>query len=364
MASAVLPPDLCLARAELPEASALSSLRAQGLPEGFNVQLLPWGAFSAVDGRPGEGRCWRLDDAAARSIVDAFAALKNDVVVDYEHQSLLSALNGQRAPAAGWITALHAVSGVGLFARVEWTAEAARAIAAREYRYISPVFAAEQETLRVTRFLNAALTNTPGLDGMAEASLAALSALAGPPVHQPAGANGDMDLLTSLRVALGLGADATAESALAAVAALKTDLAKLQELEVALKAAAFDPLKHVPIEAHKAVTDELAALKAAQHKAAVSAEVEAALAARKLAPAQKAWALSLGEKDIEALRAFVKDAPEVAPAGRQSDGRPTGGGVDAPEAVALAARKWMNEQAALGRVVSSVEAVAHVMKKG
>ncbi|MCW5597794.1 MAG: hypothetical protein KIT59_01570 [Nitrosomonas sp.] len=87
-------------------------------------------------------------------------------MVDYEHQTLLAAQNGQPAPAAGWFGKL-AWRESGLFAvDVEWTGRASQMIEGGECRYISPVFAYDKKTGKVKRLLHAALTNNPALDGM------------------------------------------------------------------------------------------------------------------------------------------------------------------------------------------------------
>nr|WP_324761566.1 phage protease [Pasteurella multocida] len=60
----------------------------------------------------------------------------------------------------------------GIFADVRWTDKAAEYIKNGEYRYISAVFAYDTEGY-VRKIFHAALTNTPALDGMDEAMVAA-----------------------------------------------------------------------------------------------------------------------------------------------------------------------------------------------
>lgn len=69
------------------------------------VQLLPAGEFHARDGRPAECAAWLTNADIAAAIIAGIAALSNPVVIDYEHQTILSAENGKPAPAAGWFTA-------------------------------------------------------------------------------------------------------------------------------------------------------------------------------------------------------------------------------------------------------------------
>lgn len=135
-----------------------------------------------------------------------------------------------------------------------------------------------------------------------------------------------MDLLVALRVALGLKETDTAESALSAVAALKAKVDGHDADIVALKATAFDPTKHVTIEDHKRVNDELVALRKAGTDAEVAALVDKAITSRQLAPAQKEWAVSLGQNDVTALKAFLKDAPEIVPGATQTGGKSSADG--------------------------------------
>lgn len=108
------------------------------------VHLLPAGVVQARDGR----ELWQLSDPAA--VVAATRARGMDLVVDYEHQTDRAEKNGQPAPAAGWLRDLEARPD-GIWGRIEWTARAREMIARRDYRFLSPVFAFERESRRVTR---------------------------------------------------------------------------------------------------------------------------------------------------------------------------------------------------------------------
>jgi phage I-like protein len=128
------------------------------------VQLLPAGEFAAADGRPGPGRKWRLSDEQGRALADAINRRGNEFVIDYEHQTVLSADNGQPAPAAGWAARVEWRDGLGLFAAdIRWTDRARAMLAAGEYRYISPVLVSDASGT-VVDVLHAALVNVPGLD--------------------------------------------------------------------------------------------------------------------------------------------------------------------------------------------------------
>ncbi|MBJ5275993.1 hypothetical protein JGG07_24830, partial [Salmonella enterica subsp. enterica serovar London] len=139
-------------------------------------------------------------------------------VLDYEHQTLRAAKNGLPAPAAAFFKKLEWRDGEGLFAiDVEWTAAAAAMVEAKEYRFISPVFSYDK-TGQVLELLNAALTNTPAVDGMEEVLLAAASLMA---AHLTTEGQTEMDeeflneLLSNLRWMLNLPTASTKEEIMA-----------------------------------------------------------------------------------------------------------------------------------------------------
>ena len=125
---------------------------AQGAPEW--VQLLPLGKVEARDGRR-----WTL--ANPERLIAAFRAGKVDLAIDYEHQADKPAGAGP-VPAAGWIREL-AVRDDGLWGRVEWTGRARELIENREYRYLSPAFAAAKKGGEIVRLLGAGLVHRPAL---------------------------------------------------------------------------------------------------------------------------------------------------------------------------------------------------------
>lgn len=311
-----------------PLVAALSvSLTAGAAPS--EIRILPAGRFAATDGsgRPeGIPAGWLLDDAAAAALMAAANGRISDYVTDYEHQTLHKEANGQPAPAAGWYRKLEWRPGDGLYAvDVRWTARAAAMIAAGEYRYFSPVFSYAPDG-RVLALGPAALTNTPGLDGLTDLSRAALSALF----------SQEATPMKALLLALGLPETATESEALAALSALRATHT------AALTAAATpDPAKFVGVAVLAAVQGELAtantrlaALTASQQTAEVDAVVTAALAAGKLTPATKDWATGLGKSDLAALKAFIAAAPVVVKPGEtQTNGQ----GGDGSRTAALSA---------------------------
>lgn len=298
------------------------------------AQLLPFGEFSARDGRPGPGKKWRLTNAQGRALAGKTnaTAAQTPLVVDYEHQTIHSTTNGAKAPAAGWIHQVEWVDDRGLFAKVEWTDAAKAAIDSGEYRYFSPVIQFDEDTGTVTGVLMGALVNYPAILGM-QAVQAALAAQFNPTDQEP-----DMTLLAQLLARIGLPADTTEAAALDAVAALKSaaDAAQARPaVPVALagalglaagadEAAALSAVMQLQGGAAAASGSVAAALQqvaalqaqvnllaAAQIEAEITALADDAIAAGKFVPAFRDELLKVGRTNKAALAGMVAAAPVI-----------------------------------------------------
>lgn len=282
------------------------------------IRLLPAGAFSATDGRPGalaKGGTWKLDAELARAVIARVDATTVDIVIDYEHQSLLAKENGQPAPASGWLKKLEwregaSDAGGGLWATdVSWTPPALAKLTNKEYRYLSPVFVFDEEG-RVLALDSVALTNRPGLDtlnplvsrgvlsrlfGRLKASLdtlnplvsrAALSLLTGDLEAHDVDKDQQIAALTNERN--------TATTQVAALTqerdGLKTQLAALTAERDGLKSAADQAKADADKKAHAEL-------------------LTAALTDGRLTPAQKPWA---EKQPLAALTEFLDAAAAVA----------------------------------------------------
>lgn len=137
------------------------------------VHLLPARTFQGVDGRGP----YHADPAAIAAASMGRPRGKVPLLIDFVHQTHLNAAAGQAAPAAGWIVELEARED-GAWGRVEWTPGGRKALAHREYRFISPVFTHDKGGT-VIRLLGASLVNNPNLD-----QLPALNS-AGTPTGEP-----------------------------------------------------------------------------------------------------------------------------------------------------------------------------------
>lgn len=281
------------------------------------IQLLPYGKFRATDGRPTDVEAWYVTDTNGTDVVALANSQKNPLPIDYEHQILHSQQNGKEAPSAGWMEYLY-FNPQGIFADVRWTDKAADYIKNGEYRYISAVFAYDTDGY-VRKIFHAALTNTPALDGMEEAMVAASVNLL--QEDNPM----DKKLLAALCALFALKSDASEADItekVTALSAAKGDspvdvldvYAKLAEKEQSVAALSTqvgnpDPAKFVPVEQVVALQADFNALKTSVEADKKEALITAALSQGKLAPALKDWAQSL---PVEALSAYLEKAPAMA----------------------------------------------------
>jgi len=288
-------------------------LSAGAVPVDF--RLIPAGEFRAVDGRPFECPAWVCTDEDGLRLVAEANARTSPQVIDYEHGTLHAKKTGVKAIASGWFKSLEWRPGDGLWViGADWTADAVKEIAAKAYRFISPVFSYDATTGRVQKLFHAALTNDPGVDGLTD--LAALAAEILLPPTNPL-ENSMNELLKKLLAALGLQETATEAEALSAVTGLKTNVATLSA-----QVAAPDPSKFVPVATLSALQGEYAALQG--KLVALDAEVNGGkldkvvadgLAAGKLTPATEGWARDLGGKDLASLTAYLSAAPVIVKPG-------------------------------------------------
>jgi phage I-like protein len=320
------------------------------------IQLTPAGpVFRATDGsgRPHDVRGWRIDARLAAALKARIDRRANLTVIDYEHQTLAAAENGQPAPAAGWFRDLAWRDGEGLFAvGVEWTARAAAMLRAGEYKYISPVFEYDAKSGDVLDVRMAALTNNPGVDGMR----AVLRAVAGATDDEE-----DMNL-DEIRKTLGLPAEADENAVLAAVAALKARAEAADGEVAALKAraeaadaraAALTAQDKVPLAVVTELQGQVVALTARLNAGETTRIVDEAKAAGKLVSGELEKHLR-GMTDAVQLRALIEALPAVeALRGTQTGGRtPDGANGGTPGNAALAVMKALGittEQYAKGK---------------
>jgi phage I-like protein len=268
------------------------------------VQLVPAGP--RIMGR--DGRWWMMSDPQA--VADRFDPTK-EPQIDIEHSSEIKAPMGEPAPAVGWIKGIEVRDGT-LWGRVEWTPTGAEIVATRAYRYLSPVFTYDFTTGEIGRIVSAGLTNQPNLE------MAALNR-----------AEEETPMDRAVLEALGLPAAATAQDALVAINAIKT------ERDTARNAVQTpDPTKFVPAADHQLALNRITAFERAEtarRDAEIGVAVDAAIAAGKIAPSSKEFhvAACRAEGGFDRFKAFIGTAPVIAPASGLDGQKPEGAAANA-----------------------------------
>lgn len=265
------------------ETAALSASLASS-DDGW-CQLLPAGRVRARDGRPEKPAAgWLINKKSCDRIKANLAALKQPLLIDYDHHSEIAQEKGIKAVAAGWVKADNVQwrEGQGIFIKPTWTPQAQKHIDDLEYAYLSAkleyyVDNGEPASIRI-----ASLTNDPAITGMK--SVAALSAddlYVTTPSMELTPMN---EQLRQLLAALGLtvpdDGELTPELGTAALSALtdiqakagrhdelKTQVATLSaELDTAKQASTaagdVDLTKFVPVETYNALRTQYVTLSA------------------------------------------------------------------------------------------------------
>lgn len=274
-----------------------------------SVQLLPAGS---VVGR--DGRAWLNSHPGV--VLSAFNTHGGPLAIDYEHASEKD--TGAPAPASGWITALEDRGGE-IWGTVEWTERAANMIAAKEYRFLSPVFYFD-EAMNVVAMKGAGLTNQPNLIMTA---LNKRGSFSSPDIPTPL-ENQHMDKATRIALckSLGLADEASDAAILTAVTTLKDDR------QVAMnKAETPDPKKFVPIADYDLVKTNLATATNSLHESAkleAEAIVDQAIKNGKIAPSSKDYHLAACkvEGGLENFQKMVEAAPKLTAADGKTQTQP------------------------------------------
>ena len=246
------------------------------------IQLTPRGRVTARDGRP-----FVFDP---EKLAAAFRDQGLKLSIDFEHEGEFPSSLGSR-PARAWVEDVE-VRPEGLFGKVDWLPDAAIALAAKAYRYISPTFWREADGVTARLMKGAALVKSPAL---------------GMPAIASATNGQDASMLKDLLAQLGLAETASATDATTAIASLK----------------AGDPSKFVPKAQYDQTVTALSALQAevdAGKKAAeavrCSALIDDAIKAGKIAPAAKEQYLVLAQGNYDGTKAAIDAMPKVLEPGQ------------------------------------------------
>lgn len=286
------------------------------------IQVIPYGYHDTPKGP------FMCDEMSAALVVEKFNGQKNDMVLDYEHQTLA----GTEAPAAGWIKELVNKGKEGIWGIIEWTDRGKTYVKNKEYRYVSPVFLKRVSDNRVVKLINVALTNQPNIDGM----VPIMNKAAGiPPSGVFTQTKKKETAMNEILKALGLPPDATEAMAVEEIGKLKAapaqvaNKAVLDALGLPATAAEFEVVGTVMAMkqghvATEALSAKLAVLEKSLRERDSAELVANAMKEGKVSAANKEWALGYAAKDADGFKVFVAKAPVVIPMGAMP------GGVTAP----------------------------------
>ncbi|MDY4480290.1 MAG: phage protease [[Pasteurella] aerogenes] len=293
-------------------------------PDGWQ-QLLPKGEFRSRDGSPKDVAHWFIDETIANRLIDKVRQLKQDVLIDYDHETIFKAKKGVDAGnvvAAGWFNAdeiqwFDDNERQGLFIQPRWTPKAYQQIKDGEFAFLSAVFPYDENGIPLELRM-AAVTNDPGITGMQR--LAVLSADDLNPYPQEKKAMNALlkQLLAKLGVELADGAEPTEEQATKALDALdalkkgKTD-AEEQVATLSAKATDVDLSKYVPKATYDATVQQLAVLSAKSAESEIDTMVSKARNEGRVIEAEVDYLKQFGKQQgVAALSAMLDARPQIA----------------------------------------------------
>lgn len=197
--------------------------RAGELPADSWFQVVPRGEWPHT-GESGKKRLQVIDDAALEAMVNSF---KPKLLVDQEH---FSYDNEKSSEAFGWIAEVQKRSD-GLYGRIEWTDLGNTAITNKRYRFASPVWlprdlqTLDAQKVRPTRLDSVGLTNTPNMVGILPLTNREEFRRT---VAADSNHNQNQAPMKNIAALLGLTAEASEDSILTAVNALKNRAASAE----------------------------------------------------------------------------------------------------------------------------------------
>jgi len=303
------------------------------------IQVIPAGRTITPKG------VFVLDQESAQAVISDFEAHKNDMVIDYEHQTLSDP--PVEAPAAGWVKKLINKGADGIWGVIEWTGKARQYIENKEYRYVSPVFLKRKQDNKVVRLINVALTNQPNIDGMVPLMNKSSLNCANEKTKR------EVSIMKNLWKLLGLAEDAKEEEAIVAVNKLLAELSagKAEGAAIVANKAVLDVLGLKEGATESEITGTIMAMKqgsgtvsdlvaqvntltAKLSQKDASDAVEKAVNAGKITPAQREWAQEYATRDLAGFDVFVSKAPVVVHQGKViEDKKSEGGAIDDSQAM-------------------------------
>ena len=336
------------------ELASLAAASVAAGPVPAEVVIVPWGEVASSNGS------FTVDGESARLVVERFEAHGCDLPIDYEHQTLggeYTSPTGQ-APAAGWIKRLEARPGQGIIAHVLWTDPAAKQLAARQYRYLSPVAIVRKSDRKLVALHSVALTNKPAIVGMTPIVNAEDAGDRGADDSDRKSGNANTGMRKSecgTRDGDPPQADpATARASETATGDAREATAQLRR-QLALDAERSDA------EVLVVATRRLTMLEEEGRRRQAEDSVAAATADGKLAPAQRDWAIRLCLSDEPLFDEYVRTSPLVVRPGRL-EAPPAAAGPAGAAAIATRAQAEYRSHPALAALTSEEAYVAEALR--
>lgn len=343
-----------VAAQQLAVGNAVCAVGNDGQPA-KRVQLMPFGnPFFVRDGRGP----WRLTPGAhAQAVIAATKAYHKGALIagDYDHQSVLATAPGVggTSRASAWIDPeTLSEEDDGIWADVEWTDAARQALAAKEYRFVSPFFTFDDDGC-VTVIRNFGLTNNPALQLAAVAAASNEAPKSMKKIAMALGLSedaGEDEIVTAIKSmmekstamsaevkaaakALGLADDADA----GALASAATDLtAKADKADGGVP----DMKDYVPRPMYDAA---VAQAQKGGEEAAIAA-ADAAISSGKVPPANREWAIAQAKSDLAGFNAMVGNTPSFTDTPALAAAKPATGTALTSEEAAVASQLGLSEE--------------------
>lgn len=272
-----------------------------------------------------------FDELAAQLVMANSKDWGNEYPLDYDHNMVRWDAPADGGIAAGWFNpelrdgALWATS-------VSWTPKAAKHLADREYRYVSPTFHRDDNN-RITELVNCALTNLPATKRMDPLVASQRPDGREPEAAPPTSTETTMSKL--VLIALGL-SETTPESDAVARASRMRELMGLTGKSTPEEAIGVVMAWKNASDQVTGLSKELAELKASASAREIELSVDAATQAGKVTPAQRQSLIELGKSNPVGLKAFLDAAPVMAAATPTPAEKPANKSQPTPEQVLLA----------------------------
>jgi phage I-like protein len=256
---------------------------------------------------------FKFTERSAKEVLARLKEYGNQLHLDWDHAAILKADKGEKSPAACWYDTEVRKDASGnpeLWAcNAQWTEQGKKDVESREYRYISPAFFFDPETLEVTELINAALTNTPATHSQ---NPLLASALAGGTSPNNGDDKMDRKLLIAILKLSENATDAEIQAALTGLTEAKGAMLSTSGRSTVSEALALLSGAKATQEQVATLSAELTKLRGDQAKTEVEQLITQGEKDGKIPPGSELRAY-LAKQPKDAVVAFLAVAPKVAP---------------------------------------------------